>query len=62
VVRIGAGTTVGANTVIYGPSPSGATVTLGPNTVIMPDSSIGDRVVLEPFTYIADSIIMDESP
>jgi len=60
VVRIGAGTTVGPNTVIYGPVTIGRDCNIGANTVIMPDSSIGDRVVLEPFTYIADSIIMDD--
>ncbi len=60
VVRIGTGTTIGPNTVIYGPVTIGCDCNIGPNTVIMPDSSIGDRVVLEPFTYVADSIIMDD--
>ena len=60
VVRIGTGTTIGPNTVIYGPVTIGCDCNIGPNTVIMPHSSIGDRVVLEPFTYVADSIIMDD--
>jgi len=60
VVCIGKGTTVGPNTVIYGPVSIGSNCNIGPNTVIMPDTSIGDRVVLEPFTYVADSIIMSD--
>lgn len=59
-VRIGAGTTIGPNTAIYGPVTIGCDCSIGPNTVIMPNSSIGNRVVLEPFTYIADSVIMDD--
>lgn len=60
VVRIGTGTAVGPNTVIYGPVTIGNDCDIGPNCVIMPNASIGDRVVLEPFTYVADSLIMDD--
>lgn len=60
-VRIGSGTTIGPNTVIYGPVTIGSNCNIGPNCVIMPDTSIGDRVVLEPFTYVADSLIMNDT-
>lgn len=60
VVRIGTGTAIGPNTVIYGPVTIGDNCNIGPNCVIMPDVSIGDRVVLEPFTYVADSLIMND--
>ena len=59
-VRIGAGTTIGPNTVICGPVAIGSNCNIGPSCVIMPDVSIGDGAVLEPFTYVADSLLMDD--
>ncbi len=60
LVRIGKGTTIGANTVIHGPVIIGEDCEIGPHTVIMPDTSIGSRVAIEPFTYVKDSLIMDD--
>ena len=60
-VRIGKGSTIGANTVITGPVVIGNDCTIGPNCCIMPDTSIGSRVTLEPFTVIGDAIIMDDT-
>lgn len=60
-VRIGKGSTVGANTVITGPVVIGNDCNIGPNCCIMPDTSIGSRVTVEPFTVIGDAIIMDDT-
>jgi glucose-1-phosphate thymidylyltransferase len=59
-VRIGKGTTIGANTVIKGPVIIGNDCEIGPNCCIMPDTSIGSRAVIEPFSYIRNSLIMDD--
>jgi UDP-N-acetylglucosamine diphosphorylase / glucose-1-phosphate thymidylyltransferase / UDP-N-acetylgalactosamine diphosphorylase / glucosamine-1-phosphate N-acetyltransferase / galactosamine-1-phosphate N-acetyltransferase len=60
-VRIGKGTTIGANTVIKGPVIIGNDCEIGPNCCIMPDTSIGSRIIIEPFTYLKNSLIMDDT-
>ena len=60
-VRIGKGTTIGANTVIKGPVIIGDDCEIGPNCCIMPNTSIGSRITVEPFCYLGNCIVMDDS-
>jgi len=61
VVRIGKGTTIGANTVIKGPVIIGEDCDIGPNCCITPDTSIGSRVTIEPFSLLGNAILMDDT-
>lgn len=60
-VCIGRGSVIGANSTIIGPVIIGEDSCIGPNSCIYPGTSIGSRVQIEPFTYIANSIIMDDT-
>ncbi len=60
-VRIGKGSTIGANTVIKGPVIIGNDCEIGPNCCIMPNTSIGSRITIEPFTYVGNCLIMDDT-
>jgi NDP-sugar pyrophosphorylase family protein len=61
VVSIGAGTSVGPDTIITGPVIIGEDCEIGPGACILPNTSIGSRVTVEPFTILGDSLVMDDT-
>ena len=61
LIRVGKGTEIGPNTFIRGPVIIGEDCRICPNCVIMPNTSIGSRVTIDPLSYVARSLIMDDT-